>query len=103
MRTVKRKNKKEKEKEKEKDRGSSCKHVTFPKKKKKKKKEKKRKEATLVNKGEGRWVISHQIHSLPTFLSNTVFGWGEFREDGKHRKENSVKNSVFHCLAKEGK
>ena len=34
---------------------------------------------------------------------NTVFGWGEFREDGKHREENRVENSVFHCLAKEEK
>ena len=33
----------------------------------------------------------------------TLFGWGEFREDGKHREENRVKNSVFHCLAKEEK
>ena len=32
-----------------------------------------------------------------------MFGWGENREDGKHRKENRIENSVFHCLAKEGK
>ena len=32
-----------------------------------------------------------------------VFGWGEFREDGKHREKNKAKNSIFHCLAKEGK
>ena len=32
-----------------------------------------------------------------------MFGWGENREDGKHREENRVENSVFHCLAKEGK
>ena len=40
--------------------------------------------------------------SWPNLLlsnSNTVFGWSENMEDGKHR----VKNSVFHCLAKEGK
>ena len=29
----------------------------------------------------------------------TVFGWGKFREDGKHRKENAKENSVFHFLA----
>ena len=33
----------------------------------------------------------------------TVFGWGENREDRKQREENRVENSVFHCLAKEGK
>ena len=32
-----------------------------------------------------------------------VFGWGEFREDGKHREKNKAENSIFHCLAKEGK
>ena len=32
-----------------------------------------------------------------------MFGWGEFREDGKHKEENKVENSVFHSLAKEGK
>ena len=37
------------------------------------------------------------------FTLNTVFGWGEFREDGKHREENRMENSVFHYLAKEGK
>ena len=37
------------------------------------------------------------------FTLNTVFGWGEFRGDGKHREENRVENSVFHYLAKEGK
>ena len=31
---------------------------------------------------------------------NTVFGWVDFREDGKHREEKWVENSVFHCLAK---
>jgi len=29
----------------------------------------------------------------------TVFGWGEFRGDGKHRKENVEENNVFHRLA----
>ena len=33
----------------------------------------------------------------------TVFGWSEFREDGKLREENRMENCVFHCLAKEGK
>ena len=32
-----------------------------------------------------------------------MFGWGENREDGKQREENSVENSFFHYLAKEGK
>ena len=32
-----------------------------------------------------------------------VFGLGEFRKDGKHREENRVENSVFHCLANERK
>ena len=31
---------------------------------------------------------------------NTVFGWVDFREDGNHREEKWVENSVFHCLAK---
>ena len=48
------------------------------------------------------------VTSVTSFLSfiplpNTVFGWGEFREDGKDREENRVENSVFHYLAKEGK
>ena len=25
-----------------------------------------------------------------------VFGWGEFRNDRKHKEENRVKNSVFY-------
>ena len=32
-----------------------------------------------------------------------MFGWGDFKEDGKLREENRVKNNIFHCLAKEGK
>ena len=48
------------------ERGSGSKPVRFPKKKKKKRK----KEAILRNEWEGRWVISHQTHSLPTFLSS---------------------------------
>ena len=42
---------------------------------------------------------------LPRSIYNsyTVFGWSENREDGKHREENRVENSVFHCLAKERK
>ena len=39
--------------------------VTFPKKRKRKKEE-----AILIHKGKGRWVNSHQTHSLPTFLSS---------------------------------
>ena len=31
---------------------------------------------------------------------NTVFGWVDFREDGNHREEKWVENSVFHYLAK---
>ena len=29
-----------------------------------------------------------------------MFGWVDFREDGKHREEKWVENSVFHYLAK---
>ena len=32
-----------------------------------------------------------------------MFDWGDFKEDGKLREENRVKNNIFHCLAKEGK
>ena len=32
-----------------------------------------------------------------------MFGWGDFRKDEKLREENRVKNSVFYCLATEGK
>ena len=32
-----------------------------------------------------------------------MFGWGENRENGKQKEENRVENSVFQCLAKEGK
>ena len=31
---------------------------------------------------------------------NTVFGWVDFRDDGKYREEKWVENTVFHCLAK---
>ena len=34
------------------------------------------------------------------YALNTVFDWVDFREDGKHREEKWVENSVFHCLAK---
>ena len=41
------------------------------------KKEKRKKEAAiLIYKGKGRWVISHQTHSLPTFLSSFFFKLG---------------------------
>ena len=33
----------------------------------------------------------------------TVFGWSENRDDGKHREENRMENSIFHCLTKERK
>ena len=36
-------------------------------------------------------------------FSNTVFGWGEFKGAGKHREENRMENSIFHCLEKEEK
>ena len=32
-----------------------------------------------------------------------MFGWGENRENGKQKEENRVENSIFQCLAKEGK
>ena len=36
-------------------------------------------------------------------LLYTVFGWGDNKEDGKQMEEIRVENSVFYCLAKEGK
>ena len=41
-------------------------------------------------------ILSHH------FLTLCLVG-GENRDDGKQREENMVKNSVFRCLAKEGK
>ena len=35
---------------------------------------------------------------LEKWKTNTVFGWVEYREDGKYKRENGVENSVFHCL-----
>ena len=32
-----------------------------------------------------------------------MFGWRDYREDGKQWVENGVENSVFHCLGSEGK
>ena len=32
-----------------------------------------------------------------------MFGWVEYREDGKYRRKNGVENSVFHRLGMEGK
>ena len=34
---------------------------------------------------------------------NTMFGWRDYREDGKKWVENGVENSVFHCLGSKGK
>ena len=27
-----------------------------------------------------------------------MFGWVEYRKDGKYKRENRMKNSIFHCL-----
>ena len=44
--------------------------------------------------------MRHPLGMSPSALwTYTVFGWGDFRGDGKHR----VKNSVFHYLGKRGK
>ena len=32
-----------------------------------------------------------------------MFGWRDYREDGKQWVENGVENSVFHCLGSKGK
>ena len=32
----------------------------------------------------------------------TMFGWRDYREDGKQWVENGVENSVFHCFGSEG-
>ena len=61
----KRQNKKKGKKEKKKKKEAAA--VKFPKKK----------AATLINKGEGRWVISHQTHSLPPFSLVFSLNWGE--------------------------
>ena len=34
---------------------------------------------------------------------NTMFGWRDYKEDGKQLVENGVENSVFHCLGSKGK
>ena len=52
------------------------------------------------------WLCLLYVNNGYTYqiaLPGTMFGWGENREDGKQRKENRVENSIFHCLAKEGK
>ena len=53
------------------------------------------------------WGILIMLHllgmSLSTLWTYTVFGCGDFRGDGKHRVENWVENSVFHCFGKERK
>ena len=48
---------------------------------------------------------AHQIYPQDPWilLFNIVFGWVDFRGDGKYRKENWVENLVFHCLAMRGK
>ena len=54
--------------------------------------------------GDGGKVVNNKASgSQPKVKSHhmyTVFGWVDFREDGKHREEKWVENSVFHCLAK---
>ena len=35
--------------------------------------------------------------------TDTMFGWRDYREDGKQWVENGVENSVFHCLGSKGK
>ena len=32
-----------------------------------------------------------------------MFGWKDYKEDGKQLVENGVENSVFHCLGSKGK
>ena len=32
-----------------------------------------------------------------------MFGWRDYKEDGKQWVENGVENSVFHCLGSKGK
>ena len=52
------------------------------------------------------WLYLLYINNGYTYqisLLSIMFGWGENMEDGKQREENRVENSVFHCLAKEGK
>ena len=49
------------------------------------------------------FIIFSFFSPFHTLHINTVFGWSENREDGKHREENRVENSVFHCLVKERK
>ena len=48
-------------------------------------------------------VMGRGQQFFPPYILYTVFGWGDFREDGKHTEEKWVENNVFHCLVKEGK
>ena len=56
-------------------------------------------------------VISGDLQKLQPFYLlfssflpiYTMFGWRDYREDGKQWVENGVENSVFHCLGSEGK
>ena len=43
--------------------------------------------------------VYKKIHNQLQILPNIVFGWVDFRGDGKYRKENLS----FHCLAMRGK
>ena len=63
--------------------------------KKKRKKEKKKRRSEMI----GDWREGKGKREK----LNTMFGWGENREDKKQREENRVENSVFDYLAKEGK
>ena len=69
----------------------------------------KNKKRALPNVMDLKWTTQNFLHLSPPkyFPSHsftyTVFGWGEFRKDGKPREENRVENSIFHCLANERK
>ena len=48
-------------------------------------------------------LITQSIAKTLGPFPNTMFGWRDYREDGKQWVENGVENSVFHCLGSEGK
>ena len=50
------------------------------------------------------FILKKEMASYrPQKVPKGVFGWGDFREDGKHIEEKWVKNNVYYCFVKEGK
>ena len=49
------------------------------------------------------WIPFFFFFFFFNLIFYTMFGWRDYREDGKQGVENGVENSVFHYLGSKGK